>query len=118
MKNLPRRKQDTGGSQGFASRLGSAVNNIYEKSNLLPKPLSMLIIGAIMSSSLTLHNLEPKYRIDKSPTSNINSNIAEWDKLEKEDLIQYIDLKDQPRYSHNEIYQLAKQIGFPTNFEL
>ncbi len=45
-------------------------------------------------------------------------DLSDESEVDKEDLIQYTGLKDQPNFSHNEIYQLAKKIGFPTSFEL
>ncbi len=56
-------------------------------------------------------------------TASLNLSLNQLRNLDlfgeyNEDMSQNNDLKDQPNFSHNEIYQLAKKIGFPTSFEL
>lgn len=118
LEKLPKQRYDTGGSQGFVNRLAIAFRNVYENYKPISDPQRFLIIGALLGSSLTLQNFQPDYRIDKSPTTTINNNILDWYQIETEDFRESTDITQQPKYSYNKIYRLAKRIGFPTEFEL
>lgn len=118
LEKLPRQTFNTAGSQGFANRLATSIRRFYESYNLLSEPQIILIVGALLGSSLTLQNIKQDYRIDKSPTSTIDTNISDWYQLDAEIFVEYTDIIDQPKYSYNKTYLLAKSIGFPTKFEL
>lgn len=104
--------------QGFYDRLTAIIKSLYQKYSLLNIEQLLVLFGALKGGYFVMHNLSPDYRLDKSPTISVEHDFNSWHSL-NEDFIyhdNYID--DQPNYSHNEVYLLAKKIGFPTEFEL
>lgn len=118
VKKIPHHHHDTSGSRTFADRIALIISNAYKGYNLFPEEQLMSFIGMLIESVQTAQNNVPDYRIDKSPTSTMNKdNIVEWYKMDSQELLRY-DIEDQPRYSYNQAYELAKRIGFPTEFAL
>jgi len=108
----------TGAYQGFYERFAAITKSLYQNYSLLNREQLFVLFDALMGGFFVMHNLSPDYRLDKSPTISVEHDFNSWHSL-NEDFIyhdNYID--DQPNYSHNEVYLLAKKIGFPTEFEL
>lgn len=100
----------------ISSYQGLLENSFRESSS---EEQFILFIEAVIGNPLTIRNSVPDYRLDKSPTSTVNNeNLIAWYHMDQEDMWEYTDVEDQPRYSYNQIYQLAQRIGFPTEFEL
>jgi len=59
------------------------------------------------SSAVPLLEIKPLNRLENLPTPFAQS-----------DLSQYAEINDQPGFSFNKIYLLAKKIGFPVKFGL
>ena len=58
------------------------------------------------------------FNMDKIPNSDFDNHNPEWDEIDNQDYFHYFDIKDQPRFNYNEVYEFAKKIGFPTDFQL
>ena len=112
------RNVQTDSSQGFYSRLANSSKNLYQTHYLLNKEQFILLLGALLGGYLTMNNLSPEYRFDKSPTISIPDEIESWNDLRNEIYNTELLLDDQPNYSHNSTIILAQRIGFPTTFEL
>ncbi|NIV11742.1 MAG: hypothetical protein GWN62_10820, partial [Aliifodinibius sp.] len=110
LKRIQKREADTIASQGFAQRLSNTLKKIYENYSFLPEPQLIRIVGVLLGNLFTLQNVQPDYRIDKSPTSTTDDNILEWYQLNQEELFETTDISDQPNFFYNNIYQLAKRI--------
>jgi len=116
--NISNRNTQTGAAQGFYSRFVILLNSLYKNQNLLNKEQMFLLYGAFLGGYLTMSNLSPDYRFDKSPTTSSEYDNDSWQNLDNEYFISYADIEDQPNYSHNDVFILAQKIGFPTEFEL
>lgn len=65
-----------------------------------------------------MRNAISDYCLEKNPIVAFEHELPEWS-TQNDHFIHhdnYVD--DQPNFSHNEIYALAKKMGFPTEFEL
>jgi hypothetical protein len=110
--------RNTFSMRGYSERRASLLKEIYDTQNLIPLPKLWLIIGTLIGRYITMANIGPDYRIDKSPTSSVSSDLYYQIDIYENLSYQYLEIKDQPKYFHNDIYALAKKIGFPTEFEL
>jgi hypothetical protein len=112
------RSAQTEAAQGFYSRLANLSNSLYQSQSLINKEQFILLLGAILGGYFTMSNLTPDYRFDKSPTLSLTYESDSWKDLVDEIYVIDSYLDDQPNYSHNATIELAKKIGFPTDFEL
>jgi len=97
--------------------------NLYAESkstsyNLLSDNQLVLVLGTLLRNALVSQGTGRDYRADKSPSSTMNNNLQEWLKIGQDELSQFTEINDQPRFSFNRTYLLAKKIGFPVKFGL
>lgn len=111
---------DTSGSRSFAERMAAIIHDAYNGFyNVSPEEQFVPFMGLLKESVQIAQNQSPDYRIDKSPTSTMDqNNMAEWYRMDIQEHVMYTTIKEQPRYSYNQVYELATRIGFPTEYAL
>lgn len=109
---------DSAGSETYGDLLTKNALKLYDMGKIgLSNGILFSAIGANLASAAFIEGLE--YRIDKSPTQAISITgdellaMSDWFNYEPA----YVDpLKDQPRYSYNEVIQYAEKLGLNTDF--
>jgi hypothetical protein len=118
LENLPTPDNGATASPTFASKLASTVKKLSENHNLLSDYHLILVLGALLRNALVIQGTGSDCRADKSPSAAMNDNLQEWHKIGQSDLSQFTEIDDQPKFSFNKTYLLAKKIGFPVKFGL
>jgi hypothetical protein len=118
LENLPKPVNGTMASPVLANRLASTFKRLAENYNLLSENQLIFVLGTLLRNALVIQSTGSDYRADKSPSSTMNDNLQRWHKIGQSDLSQFTEIDDQPKFSFNKTYLLAKKIGFPVKFGL
>lgn len=85
--------------------------------SIIDKSEDLEIIDAPESGEKKITS-EPEFNIDKIHSSNIKDYSPESDEIDYQEYFQNSNLMDQPRFNYIEVFYFAKDIGFPTDFQL
>lgn len=118
LEKLQNRINDTNASQSFSSRFSEVLSRFYNKFDYFTSTQQLVLFGILLSALFTSRSNETQYRIDKSPSATSAYNIRDWNNFFDSEKDYFTELDDQPRYSYDQAYLLAKKLGLKTEYEL